>query len=480
MLAMSIRRVSAALHLLDGGRHTLAATRGSIPARTHRHHGICPVRRLRGHAARERPSAAADEVGAGRKQMQASRATKFTIGGFRVGFDWSVVIVLGLVAWSLASQVLPSGFPGHSSQAYWIAALAAAGLFLGSLVVHELSHAIAARRVAGVEVEDITFWLFGGVARIRGELPTPRVQLLVAGIGPLTSLALGVVFWGMALLLAQLGAGSLVAGTLLWLGVMNGTLAVFNLIPGSPLDGGRVLHAILWRLRGDRTRAALTAARVGQGLGAARGEAQVAALRIGLGDSRVRDVMRTQPVVGPAWFTVEAFLQRFVPEHAHLAFPVQEFDGRLSGLVTLDALRRVPPERRALLRVGQVALPLERAITVTPDASAVEVAARLAMTRQTLALVLDEGRLVGVVSPTDLSRAIALGQSFPRGRGAGPFGPVAQPTAPPPANAPPAPPPPQGAAPAPAGWSPQAGPAPQGGPAGRGGPAVPRPGSRET
>ncbi len=405
--------------------------------------------------------------------MQASRATKFTIGGFRVGFDWSVVIVLGLVAWSLASQVLPSGFPGHSSQAYWIAALAAAGLFLGSLVVHELSHAIAARRVAGVEVEDITFWLFGGVARIRGELPTPRVQLLVAGIGPLTSLALGVVFWGMALLLAQLGAGSLVAGTLLWLGVMNGTLAVFNLIPGSPLDGGRVLHAILWRLRGDRTRAALTAARVGQGvgailiglgvlgfvlagnagglwtalvgwfvLGAARGEAQVAALRIGLGDSRVRDVMRTQPVVGPAWFTVEAFLQRFVPEHAHLAFPVQEFDGRLSGLVTLDALRRV--------------------------------------TRQTLALVLDEGRLVGVVSPTDLSRAIALGQSFPRGRGAGPFGPVAQPTAPPPANAPPAPPPPQGAAPAPAGWSPQAGPAPQGGPAGRGGPAVPRPGSRET
>src|SRR6266498_131141 len=448
MLAMSIRRVSAALHLLDGGRHTLAATRGSIPARTHRHHGICPVRRLRGHAARERPSAAADEVGAGRKQMQASRATKFTIGGFRVGFDWSVVIVLGLVAWSLASQVLPSGFPGHSSQAYWIAALAAAGLFLGSLVVHELSHAIAAR---------------------------------------------------------------LVAGTLLWLGVMNGTLAVFNLIPGSPLDGGRVLHAILWRLRGDRTRAALTAARVGQGvgailiglgvlgfvlagnagglwtalvgwfvLGAARGEAQVAALRIGLGDSRVRDVMRTQPVVGPAWFTVEAFLQRFVPEHAHLAFPVQEFDGRLSGLVTLDALRRVPPERRALLRVGQVALPLERAITVTPDASAVEVAARLATTRQTLALVLDEGRLVGVVSPTDLSRAIALGQSFPRGRGAGPFGPVAQPTAPPPANAPPAPPPPQGAAPAPAGWSPQAGPAPQGGPAGRGGPAVPRPGSRET
>ena len=414
--------------------------------------------------------------------MHRNRATTITIGGFRVGFDWSVLIVLGLVAWSLASQVLPSGFPGHSVRAYWIAALAGAGLFLGSLVLHELSHAFAARRVAGVEVDDITFWLFGGVARIRGELPTPRLQLLVAGIGPLTSLALGVVFWGVALLLAQLGAGSLVAGTVLWLGVMNGALAVFNLIPGSPLDGGRVLHAILWRLRGDRTRAALTAARVGQGvgallvglgvlgfvfagnagglwtaligwfvLGAARGEAQIAGLRIGLGDSRVRDVMGTQPIVGPAWFTVEAFLQRFAPFHPHVAFPVQDFDGRLSGLVDLEALRRVPPERRAAIRVGQLALPLERAITVAPDASAVEVAARLATTRRSLALVLDDGRLVGVVSRTDLSRAIALGNGVPRGgRAAGPFGPVAQPTAPPPASAPPAPsPPPQGDSPVP-------------------------------
>jgi Zn-dependent protease len=425
--------------------------------------------------------------------MHTDRATRFSIGGFRVGFDWSVLIVLGLVAWSLASQVLPAASPGHSSQAYWIAALSAAGLFLGSLVMHELSHAIAARRLAGVEVQDITFWLFGGVARIRGELPTPRLQLLVAGIGPLTSLALGGVFLGMAVLLVQLGAGGLVAGTVLWLGIMNGTLALFNLIPGSPLDGGRILHAILWRLRGDRDRSALAAARVGQGFGlalialgflgfllagnagglwtslvgwfvfgAARGEGQVAALRMGLGDSRARDVMRTQPLVGPAWFTVEAFVQRFAGQYPDVAFPVQEFDGRLSGLVTLDALRRVPPERRAVLRVGQIALPLERVVTVAPDASAVEVASRLATTRQGLALVLDEGRLVGVVSPTDLSRAIALGHSFPHGRPAGPFGPVAQPAAPPPAHAPPAPFPPL-----------------QGGPAPRGGATVPRPRSPE-
>jgi Zn-dependent protease/CBS domain-containing protein len=403
--------------------------------------------------------------------MHGNRATRFTIGGFRIGFDWSVLIVLALVAWSLASRVLPSGFPGHSTQAYWVAALAAAGAFLGSLVLHELSHAIAARRTAGVEVEDITFWLFGGVARIRGELPTPKLQLLVAGIGPLISLALGAVFLGIALLLGQLGAGGLVAGTVLWLGVMNVTLAVFNLIPGSPLDGGRVLHAVLWRLRGDRTRAALTAARVGQGvggllialgalgfllagnagglwtslvgwfvLGAARSEGQVAALRLTLGDRRADEVMQAEPTVGPAWFTVDAFLRRFAVAHPHTAFPVQEFDGRLSGLITLDVLRRVPPERREAIRVGQLALPLERAVTVQPETSAVEVAARLTMSRQSIALVLDQARLVGIITPTDLERAIALGRGIPRGdHPAGPYGPVAPPTAPPPEPAPLAP-----------------------------------------
>jgi Zn-dependent protease/CBS domain-containing protein len=403
--------------------------------------------------------------------MHGDRATRFTIGGFRIVFDWSVLIVLALVAWSLASQVLPAGFPGHSTQAYWIAALAAAGAFLGSLVLHELSHAIAARRAAGVEVDDITFWLFGGVARIRGELPSPRLQLLVAGVGPLTSLALGVVLWGIALLLGELGAGGLIAGTVLWLGVMNGTLALFNLIPGSPLDGGRVLHAILWRLRGDRNRSAITAARVGQGvgailialgalafllggnagglwtslvgwfvLGAARAERQAAALRLTLGDRTVSDVMQPAPALGPAWFTVDAFLRRFAPEHRQTVFPVQEFDGRLSGVITLDDLRRVPPEGREAIRVSQLARPLERAVTVNPETSAVEVAARLAMSRQSIALVLDQARLVGIITPTDLERAIALGRGFSRGdRPAGPDGPVAPPTAPPPEQAPPVP-----------------------------------------
>lgn len=422
--------------------------------------------------------------------MQRSRAATLTIGGFRIGFDWSVLIILGLVAWTLATQVMPSGFPGHSSAAYWIAALGAAGLFLASLALHELSHAVAARRVAGVEVDDITFWLFGGVARIKGELPTPRLQLLVAGIGPLTSLALGLVFWGAAVGLAQLGVGSLVAGTVLWIGVMNGSLALFNLIPGAPLDGGRVLHAILWRLRGDRDRTALTAARAGQGVGAlllglglfsfatggsggglwtaligwfvfsaARGEAQIALLRVGLGDTTARQVMSPMPIIGPAWFTVDAFLQRFAPYHQHLAFPVQEFDGRLTGVVNLDTMRRIPADRRGQTRVAEVAMPLERSVIVEPETPAVEVAARLAMGRQGLALVLEQGRLVGVVSPTDLSRAIALGQGNRRGgSAAAPVEPVAHPAAPPPVSAPPAPPAP---------WEPVGSPpGPPGGPSG--------------
>jgi Zn-dependent protease len=376
--------------------------------------------------------------------MQRHRPATFNIGGFRVGFDWSILVVLALISWSLATRLLPDGFPGYSNGAYWTAALGAAGLFLGSLVAHELSHAITARRAAGVEVEDITFWLFGGVARIRGELPTPRLQLLVAGVGPLTSMVLAVAFWILGVLLGVAGTGPLVVGTVRWLALMNATLAVFNLIPGSPLDGGRVLHAILWRLHGNRTRAAVTAARVGQGLGvvliglglfgfvfganagtlwtaligwfvltAARGEAQVASLRASLGERRVREVMSPEPVVGPAWFTVEGFLERFAPYHRHLAFPLREFDGRLAGLVSLDALRRLPPERRALVRVSELARPLSAVVTAQPDDPAVELAARLAASGQALALVLDQGALVGVVSPTDLARAVALGQPAP-------------------------------------------------------------------
>ncbi len=395
-------------------------------------------------------------------QQQRHRAATLELAGFRVGFDWSVLLVLALISWSLATRFLPIGWPGYGNGAYWLAALAAAGAFLASLVAHELSHAITARRAAGVEVEDITFWLFGGVARIRGELPTPRLQLLVAGVGPLTSLALGLLFWGLALPLEALGAGALAVGTVRWLALMNGALAVFNLIPGAPLDGGRVLHAILWRRHGDRTRAAVTAARVGQFLGAiligfglfsflfaanagglwtalvgwfvlgaARGEAQVATLRASLGERRVREVMTPDPVVGPAWFTVDAFLERFAPYHRHLAFPVREFDGRVAGLVSLDVLRRLPPERRAQVRVSEFARPLSAVVTAGPDELAVEVATKLAVARQSLALVLDEDRLVGVVSPTDLVRAIALSQGRPQdGRHGGwgwPPGPGQQP-----------------------------------------------------
>jgi CBS domain-containing protein len=221
------------------------------------------------------------------------------------------------------------------------------------------------------------------------------------------------------------------------------------MIPGSPLDGGRVLHAILWRRHGDRTRAALTAARVGQGLGAAliglglfgfvfgastgslwtaligwfvltaaRAEARMASLRSTLGERPVREVMSTDPVVGPAWFTTDAFLERFAAFHRHVVFPVREFDGRLAGLVTLDALHRVPPERRRQVRVSELARPLSQVVVARPDDPAVEIAAKLAMARQPLALVLDGDRLVGVVSPTDLARAVALGRP-----GGGPGGP---------------------------------------------------------
>lgn len=202
------------------------------------------------------------------------------------------------------------------------------------------------------------------------------------------------------------------------------------------------MQAILWRRHGDRTRAALTAARAGQGLGVvliafglfgfavgvntgtlwtaligwfvltmARAEARSAGLRASFGGQRVGEAMSHDPVVGPAWLTVDGFLRGFAPHYRHLTFPVQEFDGRLTGVVSLDALRQVPPEQRTAVRVAALARPLGAIVTARPDDAAVELAAKLTASRQRLALVFDAGRLVGVVSPTDRVRASVLGQS---------------------------------------------------------------------
>ncbi len=189
------------------------------------------------------------------------------IGGVPVGVHWSVAVVFGLVTWELAAIVLPDTYGGGAHPAYLAAAVVAATLFLASLLAHEGSHAVAARR-HGVGVRSITLWLFGGVAQLEGEAHTPGADFTIAAVGPATSVVLAGAFAAAQQLLEHAGAHGLVVDVASWLWQINLLLAGFNLIPAAPLDGGRILRAGLWRITGNRARASVLAARAGIGFGA--------------------------------------------------------------------------------------------------------------------------------------------------------------------------------------------------------------------
>jgi Zn-dependent protease len=341
--------------------------------------------------------------------------------------------VLGvLLATGLAGSSLPSNAPGYDSWAYDVAGSLAALVFLASILAHELGHAVVARR-QGLGVDGITLWALGGLTRIEGDAPSPAGELRISGIGPLVSLALGLGFGGLGLALGALDWSPLVAAAFGWLGAINLILAVFNALPGAPLDGGRLLHAALWRHHGNPLRATETASRVGWILGlamvalgfvgfafsgfgglwlalvgwflmtASRAEQRQARLHHGLEGLRAMDLMTPDPVRGPGWVTVQSFIDDYARGPRPAAFPVDAWSGRLDGLVTVDQLRSVPPVQRGVRRVIDVAWPLASVPIVGPERPATEVATLVTQAPSGLALVMDDDHLLGIISRSDLT-----------------------------------------------------------------------------
>jgi Zn-dependent protease len=360
------------------------------------------------------------------------------IAGIPVGASWSALLIAALIAWTLAGSVLPAEVPGLGPAAYWLAGLAGAGLFLGSLLAHEIGHALVARR-AGLRVRGITLWLLGGVALLEDEPATPGDELRVALVGPAVSLALAVAFGLVAVAGSLLALPTAVVVVLAWLAVGNAALAVFNLLPAAPLDGGRVLRGLLWRRHGSRVRASVTATQAGVWVGAglvaygllgtftgwgigtlwtalvgwflisaARQERDYAIARSGLEGLRADQVMTPAPAAAPAWFTVDAFLRNYVEPWQAAALPLRSFDGQPAGVVTVAALAAVPPDRRHIVRSGDVAIPVPALVMVAPDQPVTDLPARLAAGR-TVAVVVADGRLVGLITPADLARVVAGG-----------------------------------------------------------------------
>ena len=376
------------------------------------------------------------------------------VAGVKVGIHWSALAIVVLIVAGLASGQLPAQYPGRSPVEYVAAALVAAVLFLASLLAHEIAHSIVARR-NGVEVHSIVLWLLGGVAQLDGEPRTPRADFRIAVVGPLTSLALGAVFGAVGYVAALLDAGGLVVGVLAYLAGTNVLLAIFNLIPAAPLDGGRVLRAALWRWRGSREAAAVTAARAGRvvgfalvGLGllqslvtgtfsgvwlaligwflvsAATAEEQQARMGSRLSGVRVGDVMTSNPVVADGTMTLQEFIDRLAMSHRFSCYPLVDPSGRLTGLVTLNRVRAVPPSRRPGTRLRDIACPPEAVPTAAPDEQLLTLLPRMRGCADGRAAVLDEqGRVIGVVSSTDISRALQLADlrsfhAYPPPRGA--------------------------------------------------------------
>jgi Zn-dependent protease len=188
------------------------------------------------------------------------------IAGVNVGLHWSLLLIGGLLGGQLAGRRFPANAPGYSNAEYLMGAVATAVIFLGCVLTHELSHAVVARR-RGMGVDGITLSFLGGATRMTSHPPTPMAELAVAGVGPLTNFAIGGVTLGFSAA-ARVGAASpLLIDALTWLGVINLVLAVFNALPGAPLDGGRVLHALVWNRHNDQRRASRVASRAGELVG---------------------------------------------------------------------------------------------------------------------------------------------------------------------------------------------------------------------
>jgi Zn-dependent protease len=358
------------------------------------------------------------------------------IAGIPVGANWSVLFVAVLIAWPLAGSLLPSQVPGLPGPVYWLAGAVGAGLFLASLLAHELGHALVARR-AGLRVRGITLWLLGGVALLEDDPASPRDELRVAVVGPAVSLALAAGFALAALAFGVTGGATVAAVVAAWLALANAALAVFNLLPAAPLDGGRVLRGLLWRRHGDRRRASLTATRAGQLVGAglivygllgvftgwgigtlwtalvgwflttaARQERDYALLGGGPGGLRAADVMTPTSVTAPAWFTVDAVLRNYVDPWRVAALALHTFQGQPAGVVTAAALAAVPPARRHLVRAGEVAVPVSAVLVVDPTEPVAALADRLGEARPVAAVVAG-GRLLGLITVDQVRRAAA-------------------------------------------------------------------------
>lgn len=369
-----------------------------------------------------------------------------TVRGIPIYIHASWLAIYALITWTLAVGYFPGTLPDLPRAAYWVDGLIAALLLFVSVLLHELSHSIVAG-AHGLSVRGITLHVFGGVSELEDEPPSPRGEFLIAVVGPITSFAIAAVLWGIRAG-GLLGAGSARA-VVSYLIVVNVAVGVFNLIPGFPLDGGRLLRAALWRWQGSLGRATYLASRVGVAFAfglIAVGVLQIfggsflgglwailiglflrnsadtsyalSAVRDALSALHVRDIMARDVVTVPADATITELVDTFWAHH-FTSFPVVD-DGAVAGIASLQQVRDVLADRWRQARVREVMRPLDGELVIAPADSVFKALEKAAHNSIGRLAVIDAGRLVGYLSLKDITHVLALRGVPGAGRGGTP------------------------------------------------------------
>jgi len=369
--------------------------------------------------------------------MFGKRVTLFRLLGFAVRVDISWIFIAALVSWSLADEFRGS-YEDLAAITYWLMAVAGmVGLFL-SIIFHELSHSLMARR-HGIEMSGITLFIFGGVAEMTEEPPNARAEFLMAAVGPLSSLGLAAGFWALTNLGRQSGWGVPVTGLTHTLAFLNASIAAFNLVPGFPLDGGRILRAALWGWKKNLRWATRWAARMGTlfayvliawgvflalvtqnaaGLwyaligmflrGAARSSYRQLLLRRALEGEPVRRFMQDSPTTVPPEATLAELVDQYVYRYMYKMYPVVAGSGVLCGCVTTHHVKQIPREEWRVRRVGEIMQPCSTRNSVSPDTDALVALQLMNHYKSSRLLVVEGGRLAGILALKDLLRFLSL------------------------------------------------------------------------
>ena len=360
----------------------------------------------------------------------------FSIGGIEIRIDYSWFIIFLLVLWSLSMGYFPRIMPEQTPAAYWITGAIATLLFFLSILTHELAHAFVAIR-SGMKIPAITLFVFGGMAHLAEEARTPKTEFRIAVVGPITSFLLAGIFW-----LLRVASGGVLEGlsvaVLEYLAWINLALAIFNLIPGFPLDGGRIFRALWWHRTGSLQRATRVAADIGKGFavalmifgalqlfagiliggiwlifigmflrGLAEGGYQELVLRQSLEEVHAEEMMVAEVVSIPSGSTVEQAIHDYFLHYGYRGFPVSR-DGNVVGVISLNEVKQVPDQERARKPVDEVMIPSGPRIQIAPDATLADALKKMAREQVGRLLVMQDSHMAGMITRTGLLRYVEL------------------------------------------------------------------------